>query len=52
MDERQVVSVEVLRSLFRIGDRVLEDLRIKIKFDEKKQSGYPVSSPRKIILIE
>ena len=52
MDERQVVSVEVLRSLLRIGDRVLEDLRIKIKFDEKKQGSCPVSSPRKIILIE
>ena len=30
MEERQVVSVEILRSLLRIGDRVLEDLRIKI----------------------
>ena len=52
MDERQVVSVEVLRALLRIGDRVLEDLRIKIKFDEKKQADYPVSSLRKVILIE
>ena len=52
MDERQVVSVEVLRSLLRIGDRVLEDLRIKIKFDEKKDKEYPVPSPRKIVLIE
>ena len=42
MDERQVVSVEVLRSLLRIGDRVLEDLQIQIKFDEKKDKEYPV----------
>ena len=45
-----MVSVDILRSLLRIGDRVLEDLRIKVKFDKEKED--PISSPRKIVLIE
>ena len=52
MDERQVVSVEILRSLLRIGERVLEDLRIKVKFDTGIDKENLVSSPRKVVLIE